>query len=298
MTGFPSAEGQFYLPRPQVKPAKLLQCKVFPMVDFWYDRILSGVCQQTAAAHGFLELLKQLRITFLQNSVSVKAFVDTDVKSTDILLQRALPLIARKLADMQNVDSGFCREVLREFGVLHQKIDDLTNNDQQFFNRHKRIFDHIKKNMVDNSLMLILISLGKTNLLSHLSPLKLQSPSAVKNHFESIREAGFTTFLQSNTQVLIHACRPVLGVDPILFLPASCVERGHLIRWRMGWLPDKPKKYPCGSDHTSRRHLLNCPLVPATLFEQLPQPDHDQIHRIDFAMTFLPLSSQEPRPAY
>ncbi|OAD68347.1 hypothetical protein PHYBLDRAFT_173344 [Phycomyces blakesleeanus NRRL 1555(-)] len=79
-----------------------------------------------------------------------------------------------------------------------------------------------------------LVSLGKNNLLSHLPPtLKLRSPSAVKNHFESIREAGFATFLQSNTQVLIQACCPVLGVDPILFLPASCVERGCLIRWRM-----------------------------------------------------------------
>ncbi|OAD68533.1 hypothetical protein PHYBLDRAFT_74080 [Phycomyces blakesleeanus NRRL 1555(-)] len=144
-----------------------------------------------------------------------------------------------------------------------------------------------------------LASLGKTNLLSHLPPtLKLQSPSAVKNHFESIREAGFTTFLQSNTQVLIQACRPVLGVDPILFLPASRVERGRLIRWRMGWLPGKPKECPCGSDHTSRRHLLDCPLVPVALFEQLPQSDYDQIHRIDFAITSLPLSSQEPRPAY
>ncbi|OAD72682.1 hypothetical protein PHYBLDRAFT_168947 [Phycomyces blakesleeanus NRRL 1555(-)] len=144
-----------------------------------------------------------------------------------------------------------------------------------------------------------LVSLGKTHLLSNLPPtLKLRSPSAVKNHFESIREAGFATFLQSNTQVLIQACRPVLGVDPILFLPASRVERSRLIRWRMGWLPGKPKECPCGSDHTSRRHLLDCPLVPMALFEQLPQPDQDQIHRIDFAITSLPLSSQEPRPAY
>ncbi|OAD81211.1 hypothetical protein PHYBLDRAFT_99792, partial [Phycomyces blakesleeanus NRRL 1555(-)] len=87
-----------------------------------------SACQQTAAAHAFLELLKQLRITFLQDSVlmmsktpghplwqhgvfhdpeyiefkrSVEPCVETDVKPTDILLQRALPLITRKLADMQ-----------------------------------------------------------------------------------------------------------------------------------------------------------------------------------------------------
>ncbi|OAD66752.1 hypothetical protein PHYBLDRAFT_152023 [Phycomyces blakesleeanus NRRL 1555(-)] len=123
-----------------------------------------------------------------------------------------------------------------------------------------------------------LVSLGKTHLL--------------------IREAGFAIFLQSNTQVLIQACRPVLGVDPILFLPTSRMERGRLIRWRMGWLPGKPKECPCGSDHTSHCHLLDCPLVPVALFEQLPQPDQDQIHRIDFAITSLPLSFQEPRSAY
>ncbi|OAD71953.1 hypothetical protein PHYBLDRAFT_146937 [Phycomyces blakesleeanus NRRL 1555(-)] len=91
---------------------------------------------------------------------------------------------------------------------------------------------------------------------------------------------------------------PVPGVDTILFLPASHVERGCLIRWRMGWLLGKPKECPGGSDYTSRCHLLNCPLVPATLFEQLPQPNYDQIHRIDFAITSLPLTSQELRPAY
>ncbi|OAD74812.1 hypothetical protein PHYBLDRAFT_61139 [Phycomyces blakesleeanus NRRL 1555(-)] len=64
---------------------------------------------------------------YIEFKRSVKAFVETDVEPTDILLQRALPLMARKLADMQNADSGFRREVLREFGVLHQKIDDLVS---------------------------------------------------------------------------------------------------------------------------------------------------------------------------
>ncbi|OAD71619.1 hypothetical protein PHYBLDRAFT_170278 [Phycomyces blakesleeanus NRRL 1555(-)] len=58
---------------------------------------------------------------------SVKTFVETDVEPTDIFLQRALPLMARKLADMQNADSEFRREVLQEFGALHQKIDDLVS---------------------------------------------------------------------------------------------------------------------------------------------------------------------------
>ncbi|OAD67752.1 hypothetical protein PHYBLDRAFT_151280 [Phycomyces blakesleeanus NRRL 1555(-)] len=40
-----------------------------------------------------------------------------------------------------------------------------------------------------------LVSLRKTHLLSNLPPtLKLRSPSSIKNHFESIREAGFAIF--------------------------------------------------------------------------------------------------------
>ncbi|OAD65321.1 hypothetical protein PHYBLDRAFT_176237 [Phycomyces blakesleeanus NRRL 1555(-)] len=106
-----------------------------------------------------------------------------------------------------------------------------------------------------------------------------------------------------STIVLKHICNlptccPVLGVDPILFLSASRVERGRLIRWRMGWLPGKPKECSYRSDHTSCCHSLYCPLVPSALFEQLPQPDHVQIPRIDFAITSLPLSSQELRPVY
>lgn len=69
MAGFPSGEGHFYLPRAQIQPPENLVRKVFPEVDYWYERISSGACQQSAAARGFLDLLKQLRVTFLQDSV-------------------------------------------------------------------------------------------------------------------------------------------------------------------------------------------------------------------------------------
>ena len=59
--------------------------------------------------------------------------------------------------------------------------------------------------------------------------------------------------------VLIAACRPDLGIDPILFLPMSARERSRLLRWRMGWLPGKPIPCThCHSDRTSRHHLLAC----------------------------------------
>jgi hypothetical protein len=69
MARFSPSEGQFYLPRAQVKPSTSLANKVFPLVDYWYDKIQSGACEKSTAACGFLELLKQLRISFLQDSV-------------------------------------------------------------------------------------------------------------------------------------------------------------------------------------------------------------------------------------
>jgi hypothetical protein len=69
MAGFPTAEGHFYLPRAQVIPPESLIKKVFPYVDYWYDRMANNRCQRTCAAKGFLELLKVLRVTFLQDSV-------------------------------------------------------------------------------------------------------------------------------------------------------------------------------------------------------------------------------------
>ncbi|EIE80717.1 hypothetical protein RO3G_05422 [Rhizopus delemar RA 99-880] len=73
-------------------------------------------------------------------------------------------------------------------------------------------------------------------------------------------------------QVLIRACRPVLRVDPILYLPASRADRSRLIRWRMGWIPGKPAPCSCGLGDTSRSHLMVCTLVPSALWCCLPVP--------------------------
>ncbi|OAD80286.1 hypothetical protein PHYBLDRAFT_137835 [Phycomyces blakesleeanus NRRL 1555(-)] len=102
----------------------------------------------------------------------------------------------------------------------------------------------------------------------------------------------------SSNQVLFLACRPLLEVDPILFLPATRVERSRLVRWRMGWLPGTPKDCPCGTDHTSRRHLAVCSLVPVHLLACLPIPSDQNYNPIDFAITALPNSSQALCPSY
>ncbi|OAD79344.1 hypothetical protein PHYBLDRAFT_162418 [Phycomyces blakesleeanus NRRL 1555(-)] len=102
----------------------------------------------------------------------------------------------------------------------------------------------------------------------------------------------------SSNQVLFLVCRPLLEVDPILFLPATRVERSCLVCWRMGWLPGTSKNCPCGTDHTSRHHLAVCSLVPAHSLACLPIPSDQNCNPIDVAITALPYSSQAPCPSY
>ncbi|KAI7896348.1 uncharacterized protein EV154DRAFT_402200, partial [Mucor mucedo] len=59
--------------------------------------------------------------------------------------------------------------------------------------------------------------------------------------------------------ILLKACRPYIGVDPILQLPMTTFERSRLLRWRMGWL--SARRVPCSRcdhHHASRNHLVDC----------------------------------------
>ncbi|KAI8990749.1 hypothetical protein BDF20DRAFT_812222 [Mycotypha africana] len=67
----------------------------------------------------------------------------------------------------------------------------------------------------------------------------------------------------------------------------------------MGWLPGKPKPCPCALDHTSRRHLIECHLVPSHLWLSLPSvPSVFRGNRIDYALCQLPLSSSAACPEF
>lgn len=73
LAGFTREAGQFYLPRAVVYPCTELRRKVFPWVDHWRERLDSGDVEQSSlAADGFLKLLEQLRVVFLQDSVLMK----------------------------------------------------------------------------------------------------------------------------------------------------------------------------------------------------------------------------------
>lgn len=43
--------------------------------------------------------------------------------------------------------------------------------------------------------------------------------------------------LARNGAVPFTACRPQLGVDPILWVPMTRTDRSRCLRWRLGWMP-------------------------------------------------------------
>jgi hypothetical protein len=96
---------------------------------------------------------------------------------------------------------------------------------------------------------------------------------------------------------LLYGCRPTLGIDPILKVPASRQEKSRLMRWRIGWLPGNPPICPCGSGRKlTRGHILVCPMIPAHLWDKLPAPTDSLYNRVDFALSALEPSPTEPPP--
>jgi hypothetical protein len=88
------------------------------------------------------------------------------------------------------------------------------------------------------------------------------------------------------------ACRPLIGPDPILALPATRKERSRLLRWRLGWLPAQPLPCPCGTHLTKKRSFPQCPLIPSELWAELPTEPPDYVgSQIDFVMNQLPVAA-------
>jgi hypothetical protein len=118
------------------------------------------------------------------------------------------------------------------------------------------------------------------------NPLYAALPSPFQMDIKPIilahRQAELELLRQSH--ILVHGCRPEIGVDPILLVPMTRRERSRLLRWRLGWLPGKPRACLCGIDHTSRRHLMECQLLSQHLWQALPYPSDGSNH-LDFAIS-------------
>ena len=144
---------------------------------------------------------------------------------------------------------------------------------------------------------LLRLSLQKNSLYSTLPDYALESYTGLKDYFIEARQDRFTTFMESTPQVLARVCRPDIGLDPVLYLPATRTDRSRLIRWRMGWLPGNPHECLCTQDPTSRRHFnkYDCPAIPTDIWDALPHAPPG-IHPIDNAISMLPLEIKDYKP--
>jgi hypothetical protein len=124
-----------------------------------------------------------------------------------------------------------------------------------------------------------------------LDEVPVANKGQLKKWFFEQRQDWHSEFLEKTDKVLIRACLPTIGVDPVMYVPASRPCRSRLVRYRMGWLPGKPRPCVCTTDHTSRRHLDECPSLPPLLISSLPTPP-DSFHGtiIDHALNLLPTS--------
>ncbi|RKP33148.1 hypothetical protein BJ085DRAFT_13436 [Dimargaris cristalligena] len=131
--------------------------------------------------------------------------------------------------------------------------------------------------------------LSKSPLFCSLPPDPLAKD--VRAAIQTARVAHYNSLIPK--QVLLKACRPPLGVDPILYLPSTRLEKRRMLRWRLNWLPGTPCPCPCGTDETKRRHFPFCPEIPQTLWQSLP-PHPEGVNPLDHALSSLPKSSKYP----
>ncbi|EIE86804.1 hypothetical protein RO3G_11515 [Rhizopus delemar RA 99-880] len=126
---------------------------VFPLVHEWLDKLDANVIEYNVAARGFLILMKQLRITFLQDSVLImkdfpahpvfkhEIFSDplfitfkstledlllSDSTLQDITLLRAMPALAKELDTGFNAQDASSRLLLQQNQEFQSKLEDIS----------------------------------------------------------------------------------------------------------------------------------------------------------------------------
>jgi Centromere DNA-binding protein complex CBF3 subunit, domain 2 len=157
LAGFPLAAGSFYLPRAQVMPSIALQQMIFPATDSWCHQFATGkVEQMDMAGQGFLQLLCDLRIILLQDSILLRQSFpehplwqhpvfsseeynqferlatdsDPEIEPEELLLQRTVPLIAERL---QMANSNIVQELRLGFTEQQTSLTHLKTRIGDFF---------------------------------------------------------------------------------------------------------------------------------------------------------------------
>ena len=87
------------------------------------------------------------------------------------------------------------------------------------------------------------------------SPIELKW--AIRQHKNNNLPSKRAEISRSKT---LAACRTILGVDLILWIPMTTKERSWCIRWRIGWLPcGKPQTWiACVSSTFTKHHSIQC----------------------------------------
>ncbi|KAG2208592.1 hypothetical protein INT45_008847, partial [Circinella minor] len=142
MTGFYKDGGHFYLRRAIEKPEPELCRKVFPMVEVWQERMNQGCDHgdQSIAADGFLQMLRQLSIVFLPDSVPLQELyprlklarsMNEAPTPQDLTLQMAMPLMHDYVRPIHTYVSSrlatLTRNVEQQAQRTSQFLDDLIS---------------------------------------------------------------------------------------------------------------------------------------------------------------------------
>ncbi|KAG0868148.1 hypothetical protein G6F15_012243 [Rhizopus arrhizus] len=243
-----------------------------------------------------LLLCSRIYATFVrpkfEYGLAISRLTATDLKSVEGLQDRCL----RLLVGGHRTSSTTIIKHITTLPSMRHRVDVLTTR------------YCLRARSLPGSCLLSLLSstLPVSRIKAHLekNPLFLALPSPppssdarLKTFFRQYRERQVISLVTSTTQALLRACRPALVVDPILYVPATRAERSLLVRWRLGWLPGKPEDCPCGRDRRSRRHFLECDLIPSFLWSDLPRCPPGS-YPIDFALSSLPLGRSARCPPW
>ncbi|KAG0820575.1 hypothetical protein G6F19_012390 [Rhizopus arrhizus] len=261
-TPLPLVDKFVYLGMPFVKTG-LSAASVLPLRSPGVLQLMGILNKIGVNRQGFsLLLCARIYATFVrpkfEYGLAISKFSAAQVQEIERLQDRCL----RMMVGGHATSSTLIIKHMTTLPSMHHRIDVLTT---RFCLRARFLPGSCLLSLLSSTLPVsrIKVHLDKNPLFLALPSPPPSSDARLKTFFRQYRERQVISLVTSTTQVLLRACRPALVVDPILYVPASRAERSLLVRWRLGWLPGKPEDCPCGRDRRSRRHFLECDLIPS-----------------------------------